>query len=139
MLSRKQWQWLADHHVGVRQACLVFIGVAFFAYVGLVCDAMWKKGKAPSPYVHSEAQARAGCMRPPLERYPYDLPIKYGDGNPFKLESFYSEVLDVNVLIDDPACFDAILFDEQKKSSEYVIYLYDKKTGKMVYRISRMK
>ncbi|WP_321945842.1 hypothetical protein [Paraburkholderia sp. J10-1] len=148
MLSRKQWLWLADHHGGVRRACFVFLVISFFAYVALVYNAMWKKGKSASHQIDYQVLINAGCMKNPLQRDPYYLGpipyrhgeavIRYGDGNPFKLENFRSEVFDLNILSDDPVCFGAYLKAEAADSQDYVFYLYDKASGRIVYKISKI-
>lgn len=148
MLSRKQWLWLADHHVGVRQACLIFIGVAFFAYVGLVCDAMWKKGKVATTNSSLAARKSSGCVDRYLKGDPAYLgpirvspnvePVRYGDSNIFALQSFRTAIFDINTLAADPVCFVALLRDEETDSTRYVIYLFDRSKNKPIYQISRL-
>lgn len=150
MLSKKQWQWIADHHTAVRKTCSVIGAVLFVVYAGLVFEAMLKKGKAPAHIASNAARLAAGCpTHPPSglgiyylgpsSLHPNEAPIGYGNSNPLKFESFWPEIWDLKVLSEAPVCFNALLLDELTSPSDSVFYLYDKDRGEIVYKISRVK
>lgn len=115
MLSKKQWQWLADHHA-VRILCFIFLSIAFSTYVVLFFDALFVKGKAPSYDASNEASISAGCQTPPAGLGAYYLgpgslanktPIRYGSSNPFKSEIFRAKVWGIKVLAERAVFFNA--------------------------------
>jgi hypothetical protein len=125
------------------------LGVSIFIYVALVYQAMLKKGKVPSIDISTAARAEAGCSVPasgldryylgPLPLHQSETPIRYGDSNPFRLESFWPEIFDLRVLSENPVCFNAYILDELSSSSNIVIYIYDKGREKAVYKISNIR
>jgi hypothetical protein len=150
MLSKRQWQWLAERHVGVRRACGGLLVILAVTYIGLFYRAMIIKGKVEATDASVSARKGAGCWgrKLPSEPDPYylgpghqvegDAPIRYNQMNIFWLQSYRTMVFDVRILDGDAKCFGAFLLDELTESNQYEIYLYDKEKGKRVYGIQRL-
>jgi hypothetical protein len=150
MLSRKQWQWLADHHAGVRCACVALLIISSISYAGLFYRAMILKGKVETTDASTTERKRAGCWErwPASKPDPYylgpdhqvegDSPIRYDQMNIFWLQSYRAVVFDVHVLDGDAKCFGAFMLDELTESNPSVVYLYDKERRVPVYRIQRL-
>ncbi|MGG1945545.1 hypothetical protein AB1286_12115 [Trinickia sp. NRRL B-1857] len=149
MLSKKQWQWLADHYIGVRIACCAVMAVSLLDYSWLVFNALYKKGKVAETHASIQARTSAGCTRRYPVRDPYYLGpetryhgepvVRYGESNPFLLQSFRTSIIDIKLLTEDPVCFGASLQDGTTDTVDYVIYLYDKENGKPIYKITRVQ
>jgi hypothetical protein len=149
MLSKKQWQWLTDHHLQVRRICVVSLIVLSFGYVGLFYRALILKGKSAADDASTVERRKAGCWGRSPGYYPFylgpgvqvkgDAPIHYDDLNVFELKSYWTLIFDVRVLNEDSKCFGAFLVDELTNSSPYVIYLYDKDKRRVVYKIEQVR
>lgn len=144
MLSRQQWQWLADNYKKVRILCIVVFALGMSSYIGLVVKAGIDKGKAFTPYMAdtnftekfecigkvdaANMSSKGGASHP--------HPEYYEDSSGWRFERHYTFMYDSNLLFSAPECVGAMMADSSKSIDPFVIIIYDLKTRRPIYRIA---
>jgi hypothetical protein len=61
VLSKKQWQWAADHNQQIRSVSLVALAIGAMVYGGFIWKTLWDKGKTnmPVPFVPDASFSKA--------------------------------------------------------------------------------
>lgn len=146
MLTQKQWQWLADHHLTVQRWSWNAVALALVVYAGLIGKTMLDKGKAPIPFKPvSDYRTSFGCKEK-IAQYdmgPFggNIPPKpgfYQDASVFRLERHYTGMIEVGALKKHPECIGAMLADNLDNPNPLVFIIFDSATQKPVYRIARI-
>jgi hypothetical protein len=146
MLTREQWQWLADNHAKVRRVSMNVLAILFLIYVALIFKTIWDKGKAPIPFQsQTDFRGKYDCATKltPFNIGPFggSTPSKegyYNDASLFRLERHETFVTDVEALKLYPECVGAFLADNIDNPNPAVFILYDTKKKRAVYRLAHI-
>ena len=146
MLSKKQWQWLADHDVQVRNFSTLALVIGSFLYLGLVIKTGVDSGKGITPYGSATYFMKSfDCFKLASQTQMHspggNAPAKpgyYQDANSFKFERHWTFMYDSRLLLQSPECVWAMMADQSNSPDPFVIILYDTKTNRPLYRIARL-
>ncbi|MCP3022364.1 hypothetical protein [Cupriavidus basilensis] len=145
MLSRRQWQWFADHHDGIRWFCswaIVVVIIFYFIFIVYVVPA--KVGKLGTTYIsQNENRVRSGCIDwegqgdfPAARALMVGRDKAYiGFSAPSIFQRKYTVRYDSRVLDSDSVCFSEYLLDQLISPKQNKIILVDKSSGKDLYVI----
>ncbi|WP_143433162.1 hypothetical protein [Herbaspirillum camelliae] len=157
MLSKRQWQWCADHELGIKLVLLYLFLVFLLVYSYNFLKVFWWNNKLPLQYQNlTHWSARIGCrtfdvyeMYIPSENkvialngdysnYPSD-PLDRGDARYFLFEKYRTVSLGSEILEKRPDCLGAFIADKQAWPEPIVMRIVNRSTGRNVYRIALIK
>ncbi len=157
MLSKNQWLWCSEHHLGIKK---LMTGVGIFVisiYSYLFMETFWWKNKVPDTYLPTESQIeKMNCntyevremfipsinkihaLKGDMRNYLPD-PLERHDARVLLLENYKTGVMGSEILIKRPECIGAIIADRQQSPNPSVLLIVDRDTGKTIFRIDRLK
>jgi hypothetical protein len=157
VLSRSQWQWCADHHIGLRRIIGFIFLMSALTYVYFFLNQFWWNNKLPLQYQNlTHRSAELGCltfdvyeMFIPSENklialngdysnYPSD-PLERSDARFFLLEKYRTISWGFEILEKRPDCLGAFIADKQGWPEPIGMRIVDRNSGMPLYRISLVK
>ncbi|QJQ02394.1 hypothetical protein C798_19765 [Herbaspirillum rubrisubalbicans Os34] len=157
MLSKRQWQWCADHDIGIKLVLLYLFLVFLLVYTYNFLSVFWWNNKIPlqyqSPILRS---AQLGCqtfdvyeMFIPSENKLIALngdysnyqpdPLERSDARYFLLEKYRTISWGFEILEKRPDCLGAFIADKQRWPEPIGMRIVDRISGREVYRIALLK
>ncbi|WP_343743277.1 hypothetical protein [Herbaspirillum huttiense] len=148
MLSKRQWQWCADHELGIKLVLLYFfqVFVLVYSYNFLrVLRVFWWENKVPMPlYTKGSLIEKLKCFDGESREFfidgnPDKEPLARVDASFLLLEKHDTTIFGSEVLHKRPVCLGAYINFTAGLNEPHAIYVVDRKTGKSVFRIAYLR
>jgi hypothetical protein len=157
MLSRRQWQWCADHELGIKLVLLYLFLVFLLVYGYNFLSVFWWNNKIPLQYQSPIRKSdQLGCqtfdvyeMFIPSENKLIALngdysnyqpdPLERSDARYFLLENHRTVSWGSEILEKRPDCLGAFIADKQGWPEPIGMRVVDRSNGLPLYRISLVK
>jgi hypothetical protein len=145
MLGKRQWQWCADHELGLKLVLLYLFLVFLLVYGYNFLSVFWWNNKIPMPYCSEGSMMKhLKCFDGEsrgffINRRPNIEPLGREDASFLLLENYDTTIFGSEVLEKRPECLGAYIAYTADRKEPYAILVVDRKTGKNVFRITYLR
>ncbi|WP_343743278.1 hypothetical protein [Herbaspirillum huttiense] len=157
MLSKRGFQWCANHHRQIRMVCWTVIGIFVIRYIVLFVFRFYWAGLGPLDYRPAESmmekmnchteQVRAMFIPSTNQVFPprWKLsPFKSSnldrtDARFWMLENYPTTLIGSEILTEAPACLGAYIADMKDYPGPLAILIVDRDSGDTIFRIALLK
>ncbi|NUT62002.1 hypothetical protein [Herbaspirillum sp. C9C3] len=145
MLSRRQWQWCADHELGIKLVLLYLFLVFLLVYTYNFLSVFWWNNKIPlQHHLNTSLAKKLNCFDGDgrnffIEDGPTSPPLGREDGSTLLLEAHFSTSFGSEILEKRPECLAAYIADTVGWPEPYAMFVIDRKTGKTIFRITYLR
>ncbi len=145
MLSKRQWQWCADHDIGIKLVLLYLFLVFLLVYTYNFLSVFWWNNKIPVQHHLDVSLAKKfKCFDGEgsnffIEDWSTSEPLEREDASTFLLEKHFSTSFGSEILEGRPECLAAYIADTVGWPEPYAMFVIDRKTRKSIFRITYLR
>jgi len=142
MLSRVQWQWLADHQKGAGTFVRIMFWVMAATYFYNFLDVFWWQAKVPLPYQNKGSlMVQLKCFDEEffISGLHHMAPLERKDSSTLLLENHLTSTLGSEILEKRPECMGAYISYTAGRTDPFAILVVDRGTGKDLYRVAYLR
>ncbi|WP_075259264.1 hypothetical protein [Herbaspirillum camelliae] len=145
MLSKRHWQWLADHQNRVSIVWWSMIFSILVMYIYNFLNIFWLENKIPMPYYpEGSLMEHLKCFDGEsrdffIDRRPNIEPLGREDASLFQLENYDTTIFGSEILKKRPECLGAYIAYTAGRTEPYAILVVDRKTGKNIFRLTYLR
>ncbi len=145
MLSKRQWQWLADHQKGAGTFFRIMFWVMAATYFYNFLDVFWWNNKIPlQPHLNLSQMTHLNCFNDEFKKFiirdrDKPDPLTRYDASPLLLEKYMTTTFGLEILERRPDCLAAYIADIVGWPEPFAMLAVDRKTGKDAFRITYLR
>ncbi|MDR9838195.1 hypothetical protein [Herbaspirillum huttiense] len=145
MLSRGQWQWLADHQHGAKTVSLILLWAAVATYSYKFLSVFWWNNKIPIQHRLDVSQMdHLECATDEISKFIIRKrenpdPLTRYDASPLLLEKYMTTTFGSEIVGMRPECVGAYIADTVGWPEPFAIVIVDRETRKNIFRITYLR